>query len=174
MRVVAGTARGRRIAAPPGRLTRPTGDRVREATFNALQSLGALRGAEVLDLFAGSGALGIEALSRGATRATFVDDDPRALAVVRANLAATGLAGSARVVQADALHYLGGDGDDVDLALLDPPYRFDDEAWGRLLGAVDAELAVLESDRTIEVGERWDVLRLKRYGATVVTLARHR
>ena len=174
MRVVAGTARGRRIAAPPGRLTRPTGDRVREATFNALESLGAIRGAEVLDLFAGSGALGIEALSRGATRATFVDDDPGALAVVRANLAATGLGGSARVVQADALHYLGRDVDHVDLALLDPPYRFDDEAWGRLLGAVDAERAVIESDRTIEVGERWEVLRSKRYGATVVTLAQRR
>jgi len=153
-------------------LTRPTGDRVREATFNALESLGAIRGAEVLDLFAGSGALGIEALSRGATQATFVDDDPGALAVVRANLAATGLGGSARVVQADALHYLGGDR--VDLALLDPPYRFDDEAWGRLLGAVDAERAVFESDRTIEVGERWEVLRSKRYGATVVALARRR
>ena len=147
---------------------------MREATFNALDSLGALRGAEVLDLFAGSGALGIEALSRGASRATFVDHDPRALAVVRANLAATGLAVSARVVQADALRYLDGDGDGVDLALLDPPYRFDDHAWGCLLTGVDAGLAVLESDRTIEVGERWDVLRSKRYGATVVLLARRR
>lgn len=171
MRVVAGTARGRRIQAPPGRSTRPTGDRVREATFNALESLDALRGADVLDLFAGSGALGIEALSRGASRATFVDDDPRALAVVRANLAATGLAASAAVVQADALHYRG---DRVDLALLDPPYRYDDEAWQCLLSTVDAELAVLEADRTIEVGERWEVLRSKRYGATVVALARRR
>lgn len=174
MRVVAGTARGRRIQAPPGRSTRPTSDRVREATFNALESLGALRGADVLDLFAGSGALGIEAVSRGASQATFVDVDSGALAVVRANLVATGLAGSASVVQADALTYLGVDRDRVGLVLLDPPYRYDDEAWQCLLGAVEAELAVLESDRTIEVGERWQVLRSKRYGATVVTLAGRR
>jgi 16S rRNA (guanine966-N2)-methyltransferase len=147
---------------------------VREATFNALESLGALRGAAVLDLFAGSGALGIEALSRGASRVTFVDDDPQALDVVRANLAATGLAASASVVRADALSYLGEDRDRVDLALLDPPYRFGDEAWTRLVAAVDAELAVLESDRAIEVGARWEVLRSKRYGGTVVALARRR
>jgi len=147
---------------------------VREATFNALHSLGVLRGAAVLDLFAGSGALGIEALSRGALRATFVDDDPRALAVVRANLATTGLAASASVVRADALRYLGEDREDVDVALVDPPYRFDDDAWGRLLDALDAKLVVVESDRTIEVGPRWEVLRSKRYGATVVALARRR
>lgn len=174
MRVVAGTARGRRLVAPPGRSTRPTGDRVREATFNALDSLGALRGAEVLDLFAGSGALGIEALSRGASRATFVDDDPRALDVVRANLAATGLATSGWVVRAEALRYLGEDRKRVDVALLDPPYRFGNEAWEGLLAAVDAELLVLESDRMIEVGPGWEVLRSKRYGATVVALARRR
>ena len=174
VRVVAGTARGRRLAAPPGRSTRPTGDRVREATFNALESLGALRGAEVLDLFAGSGALGIEALSRGAARATFVDEDPRVLAVVRANLAATGLDGSARVVGSDALRYLAEEAGAVDVALLDPPYRFDDGAWARLLPALDAPLAVIESDRCIEVGERWEVLRSKRYGGTVVTLVRSR
>ena len=172
MRVVAGTARGRRLAAPAGSATRPTGDRVREATFNALESLGALRGAEVLDLFAGSGALGVEALSRGAARVTFVDDDPRALAVVRANLAATGLAGSAEVVRSDALRFLAEEPGDFEVALLDPPYRFDDEAWERLLGVVPADLVVLESDRTIEVGPDWEVLRSKRYGGTVVALVR--
>lgn len=174
VRVVAGTARGLRLRAPMGRATRPTSDRVREATFNALESLGALRGAVVLDVFAGSGALGIEALSRGASRAVFVDDDPRALAMVRANLAVTGLARSASVVRADALRYLEGHGEGADVALLDPPYRFDDAAWGRLLAAVDVEVAMLESDRAIEVGDGWDVLRSKRYGATVVVLARRR
>lgn len=171
---MAGTARGRRLVAPAGGSTRPTGDRVREATFNALESLGALRGAEVLDLFAGSGALGIEALSRGAARATFVDKDPRVLTVIRANLAATGLAGSARVVRSEALRYLTEQAGAVDVALLDPPYRFDDRAWERLLATVTSPLAVLESDRTIEVGERWDVLRSKRYGGTVVALVRSR
>src|SRR2546423_9976132 len=87
MRVVAGAYRGRRIEAPRGRSTRPTSDRVREAVFSIL---GPIEGLRVLDLFAGSGALGIEALSRGAAEAVFVDSDPRAIVVVRRNLAAVG------------------------------------------------------------------------------------
>src|SRR4051794_27692158 len=102
MRVIAGVAKGRRLLAPEGLDTRPTGDRVREATFNALHSLGALEGATVVDLFAGSGALGIEALSRGASRATFVDADRRAIRAVEANLAATDLASQAEIVSTSA------------------------------------------------------------------------
>lgn len=173
MRVVAGTAGGRRLAGPPGRSTRPTSDRVREAVFNALESLGAVEGATVVDLFAGSGALGIEALSRGAARTTFVDADPRALSVVRANLAATGLATSARVVRQDALRFLDGE-EAFDLALVDPPYRFDDRAWAGLLERLRASIAVVESDRAVDLGEGWAPFRLKHYGATVVTLARSR
>ena len=90
--MVAGTAGGLRLVAPTGQSTRPTSDRVREATFNALHSLGAIEGADVLDLFAGSGAMGIEALSRGAAHATFVDHDERARAAVHANLDVTHLA----------------------------------------------------------------------------------
>lgn len=101
MRVVAGTARGRRLAAPPGAVTRPTPDRVREAVFNSLNSLGVLSGCRVLDLYAGTGAMGIEALSRGAAHAVFVERHPEALAALRANLAATGLADRASVVAAD-------------------------------------------------------------------------
>ena len=172
--MVAGTARGRRLVAPAGNATRPTSDRVREATFNALDSLRAVRGAEVLDLFAGSGALGIEALSRGASRVTFVDHDPRALTVVRANLGATGLAEAARVVRSDALHFLAEARGVFDLVLLDPPYRFDDESWGRLLAGVASKVVVLESDRPIDVGPDWEVLRSKRYGSTVVDLVRSR
>ncbi len=174
MRVVAGVAGGRRLATPAGRSVRPTSDRVREAMFNALTSLGAIEGARVVDLFAGSGALGVEALSRGATDATFVDHDPEALAVVRANLVATGLEASARLVRSDVHRFLAAAPGRFDLALADPPYRFDDRAWSELLGALDAELAVLESDRSIDTGPRWDPLRVKRYGATVVTLARSR
>ncbi|MGI8759408.1 MAG: 16S rRNA (guanine(966)-N(2))-methyltransferase RsmD [Acidimicrobiales bacterium] len=174
MRVVAGTAGGRRLAGPPGRSTRPTSDRVREATFNALASLGVLPGATVLDLFAGSGALGIEALSRGAARVTFVDADPRALTVVRANLAATGLAAEADVVRSDAARFLAGAPGRFDLALLDPPYRFDDRAWASVLARLEAELAVLESDREIDPGEGWELLRCRSYGATVVALVRVR
>ncbi len=172
MRVVAGTARGRRLAAPPGTSTRPTSDRVREATFNALESLGAVDGAAVLDLFAGSGALGIEALSRGAGRAVFVERDPRVLAVVRANLAATGLAGQATVVRSDALRFLAAaSAGPFDLALLDPPYHFDDRAWEELLARVDAPLVVVESDRAVELGPVWRTVRSRRYGSTVVVLA---
>ncbi|HUF32773.1 MAG TPA: 16S rRNA (guanine(966)-N(2))-methyltransferase RsmD [Acidimicrobiales bacterium] len=174
MRVVAGTARGRRLEAPPGRSTRPTGDRVREATFNALHSLGVVEGATVVDLFAGSGALGIEALSRGADHATFVDDDGPALAAVRANLAATDLGDRATVVRATAERWVADQAGAVDLALLDPPYDYDDEAWRVLLAGLAAEMAVLESDREVEPGDGWAVVRAKRYGTTVVTLARHR
>ncbi|MDP8955277.1 MAG: 16S rRNA (guanine(966)-N(2))-methyltransferase RsmD [Actinomycetota bacterium] len=172
MRVVAGSAGGRRLAGPPGTSTRPTSDRVREATFNALASLGAIEGAVVLDLFAGSGALGIEALSRGASRATFVDHDPRALAVVRANLATTGLAGAATVVRSDALRFVtAAPAASFDLALLDPPYRFDDPSWIELLARVGAPLAVVESDRSVDPGPGWRTLRTRRYGGTVVLLA---
>ena len=171
MRVVAGSARGRRLTTPAGQGVRPTADRVREATFNALGSLGVVEGATVLDLFAGSGAMGIEALSRGAASATFVDRDPRALAAVRANLEATGLAARAEVVRADAERWLEGAGR-FDLAVLDPPYATGDRAWGQLLGALDAEVAVLESDREVSLPEGWGILRSRSYGGSVVVLAR--
>src|SRR4051794_3909992 len=101
MRVVAGTVKGRRLEAPKGEQTRPTSDYVREAIFNTLGSLlgiDAVEDATVVDLFAGSGAFGIEALSRGAAHATFVDGDRRAVAATRANLAATGFERQATVV----------------------------------------------------------------------------
>jgi 16S rRNA (guanine966-N2)-methyltransferase len=159
---------------PPGRDTRPTSDRVREAVFNSLTSMGALHGASVLDLFAGSGALGIEALSRGAARATFVDHDRQALAAVEANLQVTGLESQAEVVRTDALAWLGrgtpaGEGPAYDLALLDPPYAFD--RWPELLDLLPADLVVIESDREIEPGSTWGVTRQRRYGGTVVVIA---
>jgi 16S rRNA (guanine966-N2)-methyltransferase len=172
MRVVAGTARGRKLQAPPGRDVRPTGDRVREAVFNALGSLGVIEGATFLDLFAGTGALGIEALSRGAATVTFVERERAVADVVARNLASLDLGERATVVQADALRWLDGTRDDFDVALLDPPYAFD--GWPSLLGRVPADLVVIESDRTIAPGEGWDVLREKRYGDTVVVIARRR
>jgi 16S rRNA (guanine966-N2)-methyltransferase len=159
------------LEAPTGSSTRPTADRVREATFNALGSLGAVEDAVVLDLFAGSGALGLEALSRGAASATFVDDDGRAVAVVRANLDSTGLADRATVVRGDGVRYAATAGP-VDLALLDPPYAFTDQQWADLLGTLDAEVAVIESDREVPLPAPWQVLRSKGYGGTVVVLAR--
>lgn len=176
---MAGSARGRRLQAPPGSGTRPTLDRVREALFNALGSLGAVEGAVVLDLFAGSGALGIEALSRGAARAVFVERARTARAVLAENLRTTGLAERAEVVAADAFAQLdrwvsdGGGG--FGLVLLDPPYDTTDEAWVRLLSGV-AEMArggvvVIESGRPVHLGAGWDVLREKRYGDTLVAIA---
>ena len=184
MRVVAGSARGRRLAAPPGDRVRPTADRVRESVFNALGSLGLVDDASVLDLFAGSGALGIEALSRGARHATFVDDDRRALAAVRANLAVTGLCGRATVIRADALSWLASAArpgvtppgattpaaEPFDLALVDPPYRF--ERWAELLASLPAAWAVVESDRPVDAPAGWSQVRERAYGTTVVTFMR--
>ena len=168
MRVVAGIARGRRLAAPKGDTTRPTSDFVREAVFNSLQSHLDLHGATVLDLFAGTGALGIEALSRGAAHATFVEHDRAAVAAIRANLEGCGFTAQATLTQADATRVALPP---VDLAFADPPYAFADEAWRDLLTRVDATVLVVESDREVDVGDAWRVLRSRKYGTTVVTLA---
>jgi len=129
MRIIAGELRGRRIAAPEGRTTRPTPDRVREALFSALESRlggpGSLEGLRVLDLFAGSGALGIEALSRGAARVTFVERDRHALSALQQNLKSLGVEAQTRVLAEDAeraLDRLAGGGERFDVAFLDPPY----------------------------------------------------
>lgn len=176
MRVVAGSARGRTLSAPPGRSVRPTTDRVREAVFNSLHSMSILEGARVLDAFAGSGAMGIEALSRGAEHATFVDRSRAAVEAVRRNLRRCEMAERAVVVQADAMSFLRGEGAGPqrvgprwDLAILDPPYAFD--RWDELLSLVVAQVVVIESDREIEVPSAWAVVRARRYGATVVTVA---
>jgi 16S rRNA (guanine966-N2)-methyltransferase len=168
VRVIAGHLGGRRLLSVVGDDVRPTSDRVREALFNRLQSRGLVSGATVLDLFAGSGALGIEALSRGARCVTFVDRDRRSIEVVRANLAALGLADRTVVHQADALSFLGGSGRVWDLALLDPPYEFAE--WPALLDALPAAVAVLETPAQPEPPSRWTVLHQKRYGRTHVSL----
>lgn len=181
MRIVAGTARGRSLVAPDGDTTRPTSDRVREAVFNALFSLDdPVDGAQVVDLFAGTGALGLEAISRGAAHVTFVERDGRALAALERNVRGTGAPREAvEVVRADALGWLGARADrgaaPFDVALVDPPYRFD--GWAGVLAALDASIAVLESDRDltteVETSGRWAVIRHRRYGGTVVTMVRH-
>lgn len=179
MRVVAGTARGRPLVTPAGRSVRPTTDRVREAVLNSLGSLDVVAGAVVLDLFAGSGALGIEALSRGASHATFVDLDAAALEAVRANLARCDLGGRATVERADAFAHLARSGadasaDDPTLVFCDPPYDFD--RWDELLGAVAAvapgAVLVAESDREVDPTDHGEVLRSRRHGGTVVTTIR--
>jgi 16S rRNA (guanine966-N2)-methyltransferase len=120
VRIIAGTHRGHRIAAPKGRDTRPTSDRVRESAFNLI---GPVDDADVLDLFAGSGAMGLEALSRGAAHATFVEQDRDACRVIGANLDKLGL--KATVLQLDAVRALREERRTYDLILCDPPYGYD-------------------------------------------------
>jgi 16S rRNA (guanine966-N2)-methyltransferase len=170
MRVVAGELRGRRIEGPPGRDTRPTTDKVREAVFNALGSLDLVRDAVVADLFAGSGALGIEALSRGAAEVIFVERDRGALRTLRDNLASLGLDDRSKVVHGDVL--VASRSISADLVLADPPYDFD--AWADLLRVIDAPFVVAEGDRSLESLDGlaelgWVAVRAKRYGRTWVT-----
>ena len=173
MRVVSGDLGGRKLVTPDGSDTRPTSDRVREAMFNSLFSLDAIEGARVLDAFAGSGALGIEALSRGALHATFVETGRNALAALRENIETLQLGAQGRVVPGEALAHLertAAEGSHYDLVLLDPPYGFDQ--WDELLAAVPVGArVVIESDREVIVPDSWEVHRRKRYGGTVVTLA---
>jgi 16S rRNA (guanine966-N2)-methyltransferase len=172
MRVVAGSHRGRTLHAPKGRSTRPTSDRVREAVFSVL---GDVEGAVVLDLFAGSGALGIEALSRGAAHATFVDSDERAVAAVRRNLDDLGL--GADVHRRDALAFLGSAKGPFDLVFVDPPYSSAPRLEERLSQLLPAVLAgngriVTESDKRapLELGIALDFER--DYGDTRIRVHR--
>jgi 16S rRNA (guanine966-N2)-methyltransferase len=166
VRVVAGHLRGRAIVAPEGATTRPTTDKVREAVFNALGSLGVVDDAVVADLFAGCGALGIEALSRGAASCVFVERDASALKALRGNLSSLGLEASTRVVASDVMSIVASLSG-LDLALADPPYSFDE--WPLLLSRVSAPFVVAESDREITAPDGWQSLRARRYGRTFVT-----
>ena len=170
VRVIAGSSRGRRLPARLPGSVRPTSDRVREAIFDVLGSMGGVEGATVLDLFCGSGALGLEALSRGASHVTFVDHDTAALAAVRTNLGATGLqARDVSLVRAELPGWLGRSVR-ADLALCDPPYAFSD--WDTLLSVLRADVAVLESSAPVVPPPGWAVARSRRYGGTLVTVVR--
>ncbi len=176
MRVIGGSARGRRLRAGGGPGVRPTSDRVREAVFDLIGPAGP--GERVLDLFAGSGALGIEALSRGARLAVFVERDRRALNLTRANLARCGFADRARLRQADARRFLERPCAEApfDLVLADPPYRrgwarlclegLAQPGWlqpnGRVFIEIEAELALDQAFGPLQPGRR------KRYGNTAV------
>jgi 16S rRNA (guanine966-N2)-methyltransferase len=171
MRVIAGELGGRRLQTARGVATRPTAERVREALFSML---GELDGAVVLDLFAGSGALGIEALSRGAARATFVERSPQALAALRANVAALALTERSRILGGDALAALRGN-DKYDLVFLDPPYA----TAALLAGPLSRELpgvlragarVVSESDRRAPLELELPLRRERRYGDTMIRI----
>jgi 16S rRNA (guanine966-N2)-methyltransferase len=175
VRIVAGRFGGRSLAAPRGRTTRPTSDRVREALFSILGS-GLVEGARVLDLFAGSGALGIEALSRGASQAAFVDSSSAAVAAVRSNLGAVGV--DAEVRRQDALVYLRSasrDARQYDLVFLDPPYRHASALGLELSTALGPVLApdarvVAESDRRAPLELDLTLLDERRYGDTLIRI----
>ncbi|MGZ4807660.1 MAG: RsmD family RNA methyltransferase, partial [Ilumatobacteraceae bacterium] len=140
--MVSGEFGGRKLLVPAGLATRPTTDKARQAVFNSLDSAGLIDGAAVADLYAGSGALGIEALSRGAATCVFVERDRAALHALRANIAALGLADRTTIVASDVLAWvpaLRG----VDLALIDPPYDFD--GWDQLLRLLHVPYVVAES-----------------------------
>lgn len=175
MRVIGGEYRGRRLSAPVADHVRPTSDRVREAIFDILFSLGGVEGLQVADLFAGTGALGIEALSRGAASVTFVDRDPASVAAVRANLSSAGMGdaeadGDATIVRADVDTWTVGTPSRYDLVLCDPPYDY--AGWEALVAGLPADLAVLESGAELPRVDGWEVLRSRRYGGTIVTVAR--
>jgi len=165
MRVVAGDLGGRRLVAPDGTSTRPTTDRVREAIFNSLGSAGLLDGALVADLFAGSGAIGIEALSRGAERCVFVERDRAALRALDENLDNLELRDRSKVMSSDAVS--SASTIDADIVFADPPYDFDD--WATLLGRLDVPLVVAESGSEIPAPTGWTATRTKKYGRTRVT-----
>jgi 16S rRNA (guanine966-N2)-methyltransferase len=174
MRVVAGTYGGRRLAAPRGRATRPTTDKVREAVFSIL---GPIDGLRVLDLYAGSGAMGIEALSRGAAGATFVESDPRALEALRRNLDGFGIE-DARAVRSDVGSFLRrASGERWDLVFCDPPYKLAhrlapelDELLPRVIG--EGARIVCESSHRQPLVLQLPLLTQRRYGDTVIAIHR--
>jgi 16S rRNA (guanine(966)-N(2))-methyltransferase RsmD len=173
VRVIAGTLGGRPLQAPKGSATRPTSDRVREALFSIL---GDIAGARVLDLYAGSGALAIEALSRGAARATLVDSSRAAITAIRTNLDRLGI--TAEVVASDALVYCERArkvARQYDLVLLDPPYRHGSPLGERLTRALEPLLAagarvIAESDRRDPLGLGLPLLDERRYGDTLIQI----
>ena len=177
MRIIAGTRRGHTIHAPKGRDTRPTSDRVRENVFNIVAPW--VEGARVLDLYAGSGAMGLEALSRGAEAAVFVESDPEAVRAIERNLDKLRLTG-ARVVRHDAVTGLGqeaGAGRKYDLVFADPPYEMTDyRSLSRYLPRVLADdgLLVFETAAKTEPELPGLAVRASRkYGSTRVTVFEH-
>jgi len=182
VRIIAGAYKGRRLATPRGDTTRPTADQVRIALLDTLMPW--LPGARVLDLFAGAGGVGLEALSRGATRATLVERDARAVAALRANVATLGVEHEARVVRDDvarALSALARAGERFDVVFLDPPYDTDDVATTLdALGSADLLAAggvMVAQHRTkrapAATAGSLAAFRTRRFGETTLTFFRH-
>lgn len=182
VRVVGGDARGRRLAVP-AHGTRPTSDRARESLFNTLLTYIELTDARVLELFAGSGAVGIEALSRGASQVTFVDSARPAVATITANLRAVGLTGGLVRCATAASYLRSAPADPYDVVFLDPPYALPDDdlrallaqlvehQWVRLGGLVVVERA---AGQPLEFAEPIETLKQRRYGSAALWYGRRR
>jgi 16S rRNA (guanine(966)-N(2))-methyltransferase RsmD len=182
-RIVAGTLGGRRISTPAGRDTRPTSDRVREALFSTLDSLTEVHGARFADLFAGSGAVGLEAASRGASAVLLVESDTKAARIARANIAALGLEGQCELTVARVLPTLArGTASPYDIVFADPPYSLEEPELGATLEALpeggwlapDAVVVVERSSRSPEPVWPAGVTRVhrRRYGETTLWYGR--
>lgn len=177
MRVITGLARGRRLETLPGETTRPTAEKVKESLFSAIQF--DIEGRRVLDLFAGSGQLGIEALSRGASGCVFVDKNTDAVKVIRQNLQNTGFSALAQVLGTDAMAYLVRPGDRFDLVFLDPPYAAEllVPALTKVAPLVnDGGIIVCETEDGVELPQRVDrfaVARTYRFGRICVWVYRY-
>ncbi|WP_310550037.1 16S rRNA (guanine(966)-N(2))-methyltransferase RsmD [Paenibacillus glufosinatiresistens] len=182
MRVVSGTAKGRPLKSVPGTGTRPTTDKVKEAVFSMIGPY--FEGGAALDLFAGTGGLGIEALSRGMERAVFIDMEPRSIETIRANLKATGMTERAEVYRNDAVRALAAlekRGRAFDLVFLDPPYRM--KHGHELMASMDAKgllaadaVIVLEHESDYEYPETlpgFERIRHSKYGETAISLYRY-
>jgi 16S rRNA (guanine966-N2)-methyltransferase len=166
VRVIGGAARGRALKAKLPPTVRPTTDYAREAIFSMLESRGGLVDLVVADLYCGSGAMGIEALSRGASKVYFVDQDPACLAAAKENLEPLKLEGEAVFVR--SILPIWTPQADLDLLLADPPYGPMDLA--AVLKGVKAERCIIENDRHMDAPEGWVVTKTKRYGTTLVTM----
>jgi len=176
LRVIAGTAKGMRLKTPRGKEVRPTSDRVREALFSIISQR--LVGAIFLDLYAGSGAVGIEALSRGSEKAVFIDHKRENILLIRENLARTGLSEKARVIKDDAdkvLSRLSRENFKADLIYLDPPYRFSalheliQKLFELQIAGKNALIIVEHSYHNRSWTEQFPEARQKRYGDTCLT-----
>ena len=181
MRVITGSARGCRLETLPGDSTRPTAEKVKESLFSAIQF--DIEGRRVLDLFAGSGQLGIEALSRGAASCVFVDQNTQAVQVIRGNLQRAGLTANAQVISTDALTYLNRPKERFDLVFLDPPYKLTNayaDVVKRLLDEdmlTEDALIVMEHAKDAilpELPEEMELYDTRKYGDTCLSLVRRR
>jgi len=185
MRIITGKAKGVRLASLPGDATRPTSERVKEAIFSSLQF--DLEGRRALDLFAGSGQLGLEALSRGAVSCMFVDAAPEAIAVVKENAKKTGFFSEGKYLISDYRSYLrkAGKGEGFTLIFLDPPYALDavGDALSRIVAAKLAKpgcLVVCEAgspdllSKIPAIADKFDVLKEARYSVSYITILRYR